>query len=127
MHSSLDILRKASTLDFSKGEVILDSYTASYDAGNAGFSTWKLGNLHLTGKRLLFVQVKKVLFQIPLSEIRQIDLIKKRWILGKRVPQLYITWNNGRTRNVFIAVKEPHKWKEHIERLITKMIVLSDA
>jgi hypothetical protein len=70
-------------------------------------------------KRLFFVQVKKVLFQIPLSEIRQIDLIKRRWILGKRVVQLYISWDNGRIRNVFIAVKNPHEWKEHIEKLMT--------
>ena len=126
MKSSLDLLRKASAPVFAKGEEILNSFTASYDAGNGGFSSWKLGNLHLTGKRLLFVQVQKVIFQIPLSEIRKIDLIKRRWILGKKVAQLYISWGNGRMRNTFIAIKDPREWKEQIERLMANTDDLSN-
>jgi hypothetical protein len=122
MKSSLDLLRKASTLSFGKGEEILDSYTASYDAGSAGFSSWRLGNLHLTEKRLLFVQVRKLLFQIPLCEIQRIDLIKRRWILGKRVTQLYIQWNSSRTRNVFIAIKDPLEWKKNIENMSSSIL-----
>lgn len=127
MKSSLDLLRKASTLSLGKGEEILYSYTASYDAGSAGFSSWRLGNLHLTEKRLLFVQVRKLIFQIPLCEIRRTDLVKRRWILGKRVTQLYIQWNGSRTRNVFIAVKDPLKWEKQIESLITDRPVFSNA
>ena len=119
MKTTSDIQRKISFLSFIDNEKMLRSFTASYDAGNGAFSSWKLGNLYLTEQRLLFVQVQKVLFQIPLDQIQRMDLVKRRWILGKRIIQLYILWGNGRTRNAFIAVKDPQNWKADIEKLGT--------
>ncbi len=119
MKTTSDIQRKISFLSFIDNEKMLRSFTASYDAGNGAFSSWKLGNLYLTEQRLLFVQVQKVLFQIPLDQIQRMDLVKRRWILGKRIIQLYILWDNGRARNAFIAVKDPQNWKTDIEKLGT--------
>jgi len=97
-------------------EKTLRTYTASYDAGCVAFPSWRLGNLHLTEQHLFFVQVQKVIFRIPVDRIAQIKLVKRRWILGKRVLQLHIQWNaNGFKRRVFIAVKEPQVWKKEIE------------
>lgn len=118
MKSSLDLLRKPTALPLIEGEEVLISYTASYDAGSSVSSSWRLGNLYLTTKRLLFVQVMKVLFQIPIREIQKMELVKRRWILGKKVEQLFICWGISRTRRVFIAVRNPQSWKETVESLI---------
>lgn len=118
MKSSLNLLRKIPTLLLVEGEEVLISYTASYDAGGSVFSSWRLGNLYLTTKRLLFVQVKKVLFQIPLREIQKMEIIKRGWILSKKVEQLCICWSNSPGRRVFIAVRNPQRWKESVESLI---------
>ena len=120
MKTTSEIQRRTTLQAFIGNEKTLRSYTASYDAGSAVFSSWKLGNLYLTEQRLFFVQVQRVLFQIPLDQIQRIDLVKRRWILGKRIFQLYILWNNGRVRNAFIAVKDPQSWKADIERLGTR-------
>lgn len=121
MKSSLDILREASMFSLDENEEIVNTYTASYDAGSAGFSFWRLGNLYLTRERLLFIQANKVIFMILLSEILRLDLIKRRWILGKRVMQLHIRWNhNVKIRHVFLAIKDPDVWKGQIETLINE-------
>lgn len=111
------MLRKAPDLALQEGEEILNSYTASHDVGGSVFSSWRVGNLYLTKKRLLFVQVRKVLFQIPLERIQKMEIVKRRWILGKRVEQLCIWWDSDRIKRVFIAVKNPQKWKETVETL----------
>jgi hypothetical protein len=119
MKSSLDILREASRFSLNVNEEIVNTYTASYDAGSAGSSFWRLGNLYLTRERLLFIQANKVIFMIPLSEIIQLDLIKRRWIFGKRVMQLYIQWNNHKQiRHIFLAIKDEDIWKGQIETLL---------
>ena len=117
MKSSLDLLRVPVSLPLAEGEEEIKTYTASYDSGNSVFSSWKLGNLHLTTERLLFVQVRKILFQINLKDIQKMEIVKRRWILGKKVKQLYIRWESSRVRNVYIAVKNPQIWEEIIESL----------
>jgi hypothetical protein len=119
MRTTSDIQRKTSLLSAVDNEKMLRFFTASYDTGRGTFSSWKLGNLCLTEQRLLFVQVQKVLFQIPLDQIQQMDLVERRWILGKKIVQLYILWDDGRTRNAFIAVKDPQNWKADIEKLVS--------
>jgi hypothetical protein len=73
-------------------------------------STWRLGNLYLTNKRLLFVQVRKILFEVLLSQIKTINIVKREWILGKKVKQLNIV-REGR-KVPYIAVKDPENWKK---------------
>jgi len=113
MKSYLDTIKKPVSLPLLQGEEVIKYYTASYDIGSSLASTWRLGNLYLTNKRLLFVQVRKILFDVLLSQIKTINIVKREWILGKKVNQLNIV-REGR-RVPYIAVKDPENWKRAIE------------
>lgn len=113
--SSLDMLRKPMDLPLAPDEEVVRCCTASYDVGTSLSSTWRLGNFYLTNKRLLFLQVRKIIFAICLRDIKEIDIVKRRWILGKQVKQLSILRESGGNRRVHIAIKDPEKWKEEIE------------
>ncbi len=113
MRSHLDTIRKPVNLPLLQGEEVLKYFTASYDVGSSLASSWRLGNLYLTNKRLLFVQVRKILFGVLLSQIKTINIVKRRWILGKKVKQLSIV-SKGR-RTPYIAIKDPEEWKKAIE------------
>jgi len=113
MRRYLDTIRKPVSLPLLQGEGVLKYYTASYDIGSSLASSWRLGNLYLTNKRLLFVQARKILFEVLLSQIKTINIVKRRWILGKKVKQLNIV-SEGR-RLPYIAIKDPEEWKKAIE------------
>jgi len=113
MKSYLDTIKKPVSLPLLQGEEVIKYYTASYDIGSSLASTWRLGNLYLTNKRLLFVQVRKILFEVLLSQIKTINIVKREWILGKKVKQLNIV-REGR-RVPYIAIKDPENWKREIE------------
>jgi len=113
MRNSLDLIRKPVSLPLLPGEEVIKYFTASYDVGSSLASSWRLGNLYLTNKRLLFVQARKILFEVCLSQIKAINIVKRRWILGKKVKQLNIV-SEGR-RVPYIAIKEPEEWKKTIE------------
>ena len=113
MRSYLDTIRKPVNLPLLHGEEVIKYYTASYDIGSLLASSWRLGNLYLTYKRLLFVQGRKILFKVLLSQIKTINKVKRRWILGKKVKQLNIV-SEGR-RVPYIAIKDPENWKKVIE------------
>ena len=113
MKSYLDMIKKPVKLPLLQGEEVIKYYTASYDIGSSLASTWRLGNLYLTNKRLLFVQVRKILFDVLLSQIKTINIVKREWILGKKVKQLNIV-REGR-KVPYIAVKDPENWKREIE------------
>lgn len=116
MRSYLDTIRKPVSLPLLLGEEVIRYYTASYDTGSSLASSWRLGNLYLTNKRLLFVQGRKILFQVLLSQIKTINIVKRGWILGKKVKQLNIV-SEGR-RVPYIAIKDPENWKKTIEESI---------
>jgi len=113
MRSYLDTIRKPVSLPLLPGEEVLKYFTASYDTGSSLASSWRLGNLYLTNKRLLFVQGRKILFEVLLSQIKTINIVKRGWILGKKVKQLNIV-SEGR-RVPYIAIKDPENWKKAIE------------
>ena len=113
MRSYLDTIRKPVSLPLLPGEEVIKYYTASYDIGSSLASSWRLGNLYLTNKRLLFVQERKILFKVILSQIKTINIVKRGWILGKKVKQLNIV-SEGR-RVPYIAIKDPENWKKAIE------------
>jgi HSP20 family molecular chaperone IbpA len=117
MRSDLDTRRKPMSLPLLPGEEVIKYYTASYDIGSSLASSWRLGNLYLTNKRLLFVQGRKILFQVILSQIKTIHIVKRGWILGKQVKQLNII-SEGR-RVPYIAIKDPENWKKAIEESIS--------
>jgi len=113
MRSYLDTIRKPVSLPLLPGEEVIKYYTASYDTGSSLASSWRLGNLYLSNKRLLFVQGRKILFNVLLSQIKTINIVKRGWILGKKVKQLNIV-SEGR-RVPYIAIKDPENWKKAIE------------
>jgi len=113
MKRDLDTIRKPVSLPLLPGEEVMRYYTASHDTGSLLASSWKLGNLYLTNQRLLFVQGRKILFQVLLSQIKTINIVKRGWILGKKIKQLNIV-SEGR-RVPYIAIKDPENWKKAIE------------
>ena len=117
MKSYLDTIRKPVSLPLLAGEEVTKFYTASYDTGSSLASSWRLGNLYLTNKRILFVQGRKILFKVLLSQIKTINIVKRGWILGKKVKQLNIA-SEGR-RIPYIAIKDPENWKKVIEEGIS--------
>ncbi|MCJ7789432.1 MAG: hypothetical protein MUP69_04485 [Candidatus Atribacteria bacterium] len=117
MRRDLDTIRKPVSLPLLPGEEVIKYYTASNDIGSSIASSWRLGNLYLTNKRLLFVQGRKILFQVLLSQIKTINIVKRGWILGKKVKQLNIV-SEGR-RVPYIAIKDPENWKKAIEESIS--------
>jgi HSP20 family molecular chaperone IbpA len=117
MRSDLDTIRKPVSLSLLPGDEVIKYYTASYDIGSSLASSWRLGNLYLTNKRLLFVQGRKILFKVLLSQIKTINIVKRGWILGKKVKQLNIV-SEGR-RVPYIAIKDPENWKKAIEESIS--------
>lgn len=125
MRSCLDTIRKPVSLPLLPGEEVIKYYTASYDIGSSLASSWRLGNLYLTNKRLLFVQERKILFKVLLSQIKTINIVKRGWILGKKVKQLNIV-SEGR-RVPYIAIKDPENWKKAIEeRMLDSQSTPSD-
>jgi len=115
MKSYLDTIKKPVILPLHQGEEVIKYFTASYDIGSSLASTWRLGILYLTNKRLLFVQVRKILFEVLLSQIKTINIVKREWILGKKVNQLNII-REGR-RVPYIAIKDTDTWKREIEEI----------
>jgi len=113
MIRGLDTIRKPVNLPLRPDEEVTKYYTASYDTGSSLASSWKLGNLYLTNQRLFFVQGRKILFQVLLSQIKTIDIVKRGWILGKKIKQLNIV-SEGR-RVPYIAIKDPENWIKTIE------------
>jgi len=113
MRRDLDTIRKPVSLPLLPGEEVIKYYTASYDTGSSLASSWRLGNLYLSNKRLLFVQGRKILFMVLLNQIKTINIVKRGWILGKKVKQLNIV-SEGR-RVPYIAIKDPENWKKAIE------------
>jgi len=112
MRRDLDTIRKPVSLPLLPGEEVTKYYTASYDTGSSLASSWRLGNLYLSNKRLLFVQGRKILFMVLLSQIKVINIVKRGWILGKKVKQLNIV-SEGR-RVPYIAIKDPENWSKAI-------------
>ena len=117
MRRDLDTIRKPVSLPLLAGEEVSKYYTASYDTGSSLASSWRLGNLYLTNKRLLFVQGRKILFMVLLSQIKVINIVKREWILGKKVKQLNIV-SEGR-RVPYIAIKDPENWSKVIGESIS--------
>ncbi len=117
MRRDLDTIRKPVSLPLLSGEEVIKYFTASYNTGSSLASSWRLGNLYLSNKRILFVQGRKILFMVLLSQIKTINIVKRGWILGKKVKQLNIV-SEGR-RVPYIAIKDPENWKKAIGESIS--------
>ena len=87
--------------------------------------TWKPGHLYLTNKRLIFSQPGgRIVFQISLEKIREVTLVKERFILGLKRKFLHILYKGATTKKMFralFAINKPEQWEKAI--METKTIV----
>lgn len=74
--------------------------------------SWRPGYLHLTTRRLIFAQGEKVTFQRYLEDLDKVDIVKRKCILSKIVPQLRIV-SSGRAH--YIAIRKADNWLSEIQ------------
>ena len=118
--SALDMMRDQKAPSVIDGEKVLKHSQAAYDGGSALRSSWKMGSLYLTEKKLVFFQGQNRLFDISLDLLNGANLIERNWIPGKLVEQLCIiqNWAKGK-RKFYFSVKRAEQWKEAIIQLMT--------
>ena len=105
-----------------EGEKIVLRAQGSFQEGRSG-SSWKLGHLYLTNKRLFFIQVTKQAFGVGLDEIRDLRVVKRGWLLGVRIKQLGVSFKaGGGERTAYIALEKPERWVETIKESMTLML-----
>lgn len=105
-----------------EGEGIVLRAQGSLQEGRYG-SSWKLGHLYLTNKRLFFIQVTKRIFEVGLDEIRDLMVVKREWLLGVRIKQLGVSLKpGGGERIAYIALEKPERWVETIKEGMTLML-----
>lgn len=118
--SVLDMMRDQKAPSAIEGEKVLKHGQAAYDGGYALRSSWKMGRLYLTEKRMVFLQGQNKLFDIHLGSLNNINIIERNWIPGKLVKQLCIIQNGKeRKRKFYISLRREEQWKEAIEKQIT--------
>lgn len=115
--SIIDTMRDQNASSTIDGEKVLKHSQAAYDGGNAVRSSWKIGTLYLTEKKLIFLQGQNsFLFTLSLDSLNGADVIERNWIPGKTVKQLCVVQNReDRKRKFYISVKKTEVWKEVID------------
>mgnify|MGYP001559077008 CR=1 FL=1 len=73
--------------------------------------SWRPGYLHLTTRRLIFAQGENVTFERYLENLDTVDIVERKCILSKIVPQLRIA-SNGRVN--YIAIRKADNWHAKI-------------
>ena len=117
--SVLDMMRDQKAPSAIEGEKVLKHGQAAYDGGYALRSSWKMGRLYLTEKRMVFLQGQNKLFDISLDSLNNTNIIERNWIPGKLVKQLCIIQNGKeRKRKFYISVKRGEQWEKAIEEQI---------
>ena len=106
-----------------QGEEIVLRAQGSFQEGRYG-SSWRLGHLYVTNKRLFFIQVTKWLLEVGLDEIRDVRVVKRRWLLAVRIRQLRLSFKSGGgERTAYIAVERPERKVETIRERMTRALV----
>jgi len=86
-------------------------------------STWQLGHLFLTSRRLIFIQATKTILEYRLDKIIGMNIMKRSWLMGVKVKQLYIEFNCGGGREyAYIALAKPGEWVIAIKEGMTLML-----
>lgn len=106
--SGLDLHRQLPTPQLESGEKVIRKCTGTLNTGRAAFSTFRPCNIYLTDRRLLLAQVRKVIKDFSYSTIKELGIVKRKWLAGKMVPQLQITLKNGKVH--FVVMNEPWVW-----------------
>ena len=117
--SAIDRLRDQRAPSVIDGEKVLKHSQAAYDGGNALHSSWKMGPLYLTEKKLIFFQGPRRLVDIPLDSAKEINLVERNWISGKPIKQLCIIQNwKKRERKFYLWLRKEEEWKEAINKCV---------
>ncbi|MCY6354423.1 hypothetical protein [Clostridium sp. ZS2-4] len=108
------------TINLNKGEKIVLQIKGTLKS----IYLYHQGELFLTNRRLLFINMARELFEISLDSILELKILKKAWILGVRVKQLCIIFKcgRGRMRRVYIVLTQPEKCSEMIKKSMTLMM-----
>ena len=121
--SAIDKLRDQKVSPVIDGEKLLKHSQAAYDGGSALHSSWKMGSLYLTEKKLAFFQGQHRLLDIPLDSVKEINLVERNWISGKPIKQLCITQNwKNRERKFYVWLRKEEEWKEAISKCLKQSV-----
>jgi len=116
IRSGLDIARDLKLPSEIEGEKVLTHGQAAYDAGSISRSSWKMGFLHLTAKRLIFTQGGNRLFEIPIDLLGEPQIVNRKWVPGKLVQQLRLIKEvDGKKSIFYLSVKKPEEWIKTME------------
>ncbi len=86
-------------------------------------STWQLGHLFLTDKRLIFIQANKTVMEFRLDKIVQVNTMQRSWLMGIKVRQLCMEFNSGSGReHAYIALAKPGEWVAAIKEAMALML-----
>lgn len=121
IRSGVEVIRDLKAPKEINGENVLMHEQAAYDAGNLARSTWKMGFLYLTKKKMVFFQEQNRILEISLDSLNKIAVVDRNWIPGKMVEQLRLTREEDGIKRVFhLSVKNTGQWKEIIEAIKQK-------
>jgi len=103
-------------------EQIIRSAPGAIDIGTLDV-LWRLGNLHLTNKRVLFECQGRIQFASFLENVVDVKLEMRKWIL-QHARQLCISYRAGNLiRVAYIAIASPVGWQKLIKDGITLALV----
>jgi hypothetical protein len=105
-------------------EHIIQSTPGTIDIGTIDV-LWRLGNFHLTDKRVLFERQGTIQFATFLEDIVDVKLEMRKWIL-QHTKQLCITYRaspGGGVRVAYIAIAKPVGWQRLIKDRMTLALV----
>lgn len=114
--SVLDLYRELPKGIFDPREEVIKHCSGTLDVGQYAFPVFRPCNIYLTHQRLLLVQVKKILKEFHLTDIQQLNILKRKWIAGKQIPQLKIILKNGHA--YYVVMNKTQDWLKEISSLI---------
>lgn len=118
--SAVEMIRDRQIPEEIDGEKVLIYEQAAYDASNLARSTWKMGFLYLSEKKLVFFQGQTKIFEIFIDSLKSISIVERNWIPGKMIEQLRLTQETeGMKRNFYLSVKNTEQWMK-ILRLLSR-------
>lgn len=115
--SAVEQVRQQNAPKTIDGDKVIKYSQAAFDGGNALRSTWKMGSLFLTEKKLMFLQGQNRIFESDLNPIIDISIIDRDWIPGRMVEQVCLTRKKGDLkRRFYFHMKKAQDWKEAIKK-----------
>ncbi len=85
--------------------------------------TWQPCQLFLTSRRLIFKQAARTILECSLDKIISISIVKRSWLMGINVKQIYIEINCASRREyAYIAIAQPNKLVHIMKESMTIML-----